>query len=76
MWRAPFRLIVFGKNNWKCEKLFFLNLQIFNFKLNACTNEQRWKISRKKYFTIAFWDYKYLNVFSSFILEGSFEGNR
>lgn len=48
MWRAPFRLIVFGKNNWKCEKLFFLNLQIFNFKLNVCTNEQRWKISRKK----------------------------
>lgn len=35
MWRAPFRLIVFGKNNWKCEKLFFLNLQIFNFKLKC-----------------------------------------
>lgn len=38
MWRAPFRLIVFGKNNWKCEKLFFLNLQIFNFKLNGRVN--------------------------------------
>lgn len=33
---SHFRLIVFGKNNWKCEKLFFFNLQIF--KLNARVN--------------------------------------